>query len=114
MAEPLSRSEELKQKRDLWKRHIESWEASGLSQSEYCRCHNLSYHRFIYWKKRFVPAETATKFVPLNLRPFSDTRAWETGCGLRLILSDGYTIEINPGFDPRLLQQLIIALRGVK
>ena len=48
MSEQLSRAEELKQKRDHWKRHIESWQAGGLSQSEYCRRHNLSYHRFIY------------------------------------------------------------------
>ena len=65
-------------------------------------------------KKRFVQAETVTKFVPLNLGQFSGTRAAESACPLRLVFSGGFTIEINPGFDPRLLQQLIIALRGVK
>jgi hypothetical protein len=114
MSEQLSRAEELRQKRDHWKRHIETWQASGLLQSEYCRRHNLSYHRFIYWKKRFVKSETATKFVPLNFGQFPGTPALESGCPLRLVLSEGFTIEINPGFDPRLLQQLIIALRAVK
>ena len=114
MSKQLSRAEELKQKRDHWKRHIESWQVGGLLQSEYCRHHNLSYHRFIYWKKQFVQTETATKFVPLNLGQFPGPRASESGCPLHLILSDGFTIEIHPGFDPRLLQQLIIALRGVK
>ena len=114
MSEQLSRAEELKQKRDHWKGHIETWQAGALLQSEYCRRHNLSYHRFIYWKRRFVPAETATKFVPLNLGQFSGTRASESGCALRLVLSGGFTVEINSGFDPRLLQQLIIALRAVK
>jgi hypothetical protein len=114
MSEQLSRAEELKQKRDHWNRHIKTWQAGDLLQSEYCRHHNLSYHRFIYWKKRFVQTETATKFVPLNLGQLSDTRASESGCPLRLVLSDGFTVEINPGFDPQLLQQLIFALRGVK
>ena len=114
MSEQLSRAEELEQKRNHWKRHIEGWQAGGFTQSEYCRHHNLIYHRFIYWKKRLDQAETATKFVPLNLGQFSGTRASESVCPLRLVLSGGFSVEINPGFDPRLLQQLIIALRGVK
>ena len=114
MSKQLSRAEELKKKRNHWKRHIESWQSGDLTQSEYCRNHNLIYHRFIYWKKQFVQAETATKFIPLNLGQFSTTRASISGCPLRLVLSDGFTIEINQGFDPGLLQQLIITLRGMK
>lgn len=114
MSEQLSRTEEFKRKREHWKQHIESWQASDMLQSEYCRRHNLSYHRFIYWKKRFIQTETGTKFVPLNLGPFAGKRPLQSGCPLRLVLSDGFTIEVNPGFDPQLLSQLIITLQRLQ
>ncbi len=87
-------------KRKHWKQHIESWQVSDMHQSEYCRRHNLSYHRFIYWKKRFIETETGTKFVPLNLGPFAGKRPLQSGCPLRLVFANRFTIEVNPGVKP--------------
>ena len=114
MSEQLSRVEELKQKREHWKRQIDSWRSSGVPQTEYCRCHNLSYHQFVYWKKRFVQSETGAKFVALDLGPFTGKGPSQAGCPLRLVLANGFTIEIDSGFDPQLLRQLIIVLRGLQ
>jgi hypothetical protein len=114
MSEQLSRVEELKRKREHWKHHIESWQASGLPQREYCRHHHLSYYQFGYWKKRLVQSERGAKFVALNLGPSAGKRPSQSGCPLRLVVSNGFTIEIEPGFDPHLLRQLIIALRGLQ
>ena len=33
----LSRAEQLEQKRSYWKQHIDSWQETGLTQTEYCR-----------------------------------------------------------------------------
>ena len=52
MSEQLSREEQLKRKRAYWKRQIESWQGSGMSQSNFCRKHNLKPYLFTYWKKR--------------------------------------------------------------
>jgi len=114
MSEKLSRVEELKRKRAHWKQHIESWQASGLTQREFCRQHHFSYYQFGYWKKRLVQAETGTKFVTMDLGPSTGKGSSQTGCPLRLVLADKFTIEIDPGFDPHLLRQLIIALRGLQ
>ena len=114
MSEQLSRVEELKRKRDYWKRHIEGWQSSKLSQRGYCRHHHLSYHQFGYWRKRFIRSETGAKFVSLDLRPSSTGKQpLQSNGSLRLVVSDGLKIEIDAGFDPHLLRQLIIALRGV-
>ena len=67
MTERLSRAEGSRQKREYWKRHIDSWQESGLSQSQYCRQHDLKDHLFFYWKRRIVKPDTATRFVSLNL-----------------------------------------------
>jgi len=112
MTERLTRAEESKRKRNYWKRHIDGWQESGLSQSEYCRQHDLKEHLFFYWKKRIVkPAET--KFVFLDLGSISETGFAKPGCPLGLVVSNGLKIEIGAGFDPQLLRQLIITLRGL-
>jgi hypothetical protein len=41
-----SRQEKLEKLRKFWKTHLDKWEESGLPQKEYCRQHNLIYHRF--------------------------------------------------------------------
>jgi len=114
MTERLSRAEDSKRKRDYWKRHIDSWQSSGLSQTEYCRQHDLKDHLFVYWKKRIVAPETAAKFVSLNLGSISENRAPQPACPLRLVVSNGLKVEVDAGFDPQLLRQLIIAVRGLQ
>ncbi|HFE39417.1 MAG TPA: hypothetical protein ENK06_13565 [Gammaproteobacteria bacterium] len=45
----LSREE----KRSHWANHLKQWGASGISQSDYCRQHQLKPHQFTYWKHVF-------------------------------------------------------------
>ena len=111
----LSRAEENKRKRDYWNSHLERWQESGLSQSDYCREHDLKDHQFVYWKKRIIQTEeTATKFVSLNLGSFTNKQpSPQPVSALRVVVSDGLKVEVEAGFDPHLLCQLIVALRGV-
>ena len=48
------RQQELKQKRHYWKTHIASWQASRVSQADYCRRHKLKFHQFVYWRRKFT------------------------------------------------------------
>jgi len=109
----LSKAEQLKQKRIYWKRHIESWQESGLTQTEYCRRYNLKGHQLVYWKKRFVQTESGVTFVPLKLDNLMRVPAACSSWPLRLIINDGLKVEIGHGFDPHLLRQLIITLQGL-
>jgi hypothetical protein len=113
MTKQVSRAEESRQKREYWKRHIDSWQTSGLSQSEYCRQHDLKDHLFFYWKRRIVKPETTAKFVSLNLGSISEKGVPQPACPLRLVVSNGLKVEVDAGFDPQLLRQLIIAVRGL-
>jgi len=47
-----------------WQHHIDGWQASGLSGANYCRQHQLTYHCFIYWRRKF--SSTAEPFVPAD------------------------------------------------
>jgi len=109
----LSHAEQLEQKRTYWKQHIDSWQKTGLSQTEYCRQHNLKHHQLVYWKKRFVKTEAAVSFVPLKLEDLHDIPARSDCAALCLVINNHLKIEIRAGFDAQLLRQLIFALRGL-
>jgi len=55
---------------DYWRTQIETWQTSGQSQVAYCRANDLSYSQFVYWRRKFQPAdETACRgrraaFIP--------------------------------------------------
>ena len=109
----LSRAEQLEQKRSYWKKHIDSWQETGLTQTEYCRHHNLKHHQLVYWKKRFLKTETGVSFVPLKLEDLLDIPSQSDCAALCLVINNHFKIEIRAGFDPQLLRQLVFALRGL-
>jgi|GEM_PF-3779372 len=52
------------EKRRFWSEHLSRWEASGLTQREYCHQHDLKPHCFMYWrKKQRTRAESTTCLV---------------------------------------------------
>ena len=111
--EELSRAEQLEQKRSYWKQHIESWQETGLTQTEYCRRHNLKHHQLVYWKKRFSKSEAGVSFVPIKLDDLLDIPSQFDTTALCLVINNQFKIEIRHGFDAQLLRQLIFALRGL-
>jgi len=42
--------------------HIPQWQASSLTQAEYCKIHNIKPHIFSYYKKQF-------SFAPPSAQP---------------------------------------------
>ena len=40
---------------------IAGWQASGLSQLEYCKVHGIRYHVFHYWYKKYNSRDVASK-----------------------------------------------------
>lgn len=45
-----TQSEELA---EYWQGQINYWRTSGESQASFCKAHELSYHRFTYWRRKF-------------------------------------------------------------
>ena len=108
----LSRAEQLEQKRTYWKQHLESWQKTGLTQTEYCRRHNLKHHQLVYWKRRYLETETEASFVPLRLEGLLDIPVQANRASLCLVINDHFKIEVRAGFDAELLRQLIFALQA--
>lgn len=101
------------EKHKLWQSHIEEWKQSGNTQSDYCRHNGLSRKVFGYWKRKLCSqrpaAVSAVSFVPVSIkRPY--TASVNAGASLRLIVGNGYGIEIGDGFNPDTLRRLIDTL----
>lgn len=109
-----TRSEELSEIRAFWKQQIQGWQESGLPQVEYCRNHNLIPHRFTYWKQKLVKktTEPPVSLVQVNMKANFNTGSAYTS-PLRLVFNNQYHVEIDRGFDPVTLPQLVYTLRQV-
>ena len=110
----MSKQSTLKEK---WQQHLQSWRDSGLSQSAWCRQHDIKPNQFWYWRKKLdeapQPVTTSTHkedklsaFVPVT--PDSQAEApIPATSSLTVSLPNGLTIS---GFDQanlKLAQQLI-------
>ncbi|MBC8317945.1 MAG: IS66 family insertion sequence element accessory protein TnpB [Desulfobulbaceae bacterium] len=102
-------SQKTDQSNKAWQAHIKAWGKSGLSGKEYCRQRQLSYHAFIYWKKKLVPRQSAaTFFVPVPMP--TNLHSGATGSGLKVEVGKRFKIEVHDGFMPRTLARVISVL----
>ena len=108
--------QELEQKRRDWNAHITSWQASRLSQTEYCRRHELKFHQFVYWRRKFTPKRSGPiSLVQVPVAAVARaTGYFSQSAALRVALAPDVCIEVSPGFDPPTLQQVVAALRGIR
>jgi hypothetical protein len=82
---------------------------SGLSQAEFCRQMNLSPHSFSYWKRKLdPPPEYDHRFVSQVVPvPLESPPSPQNPTPLRLHLGNGFRIDIDPGFCPDTLRELL-------
>ena len=107
-----------------WQHHIDGWQASDLSAADYCRQHQLTYHCFLYWRRKFVstaeqpmPADSATQalsaFVavsPQSVADATDIEASGAGVALHLRLPNGLEIRNIDGNNLGNVRSLLVCL----
>ena len=93
-----------------WRKHVETYKRSGLSQREYCRQQGLSYWSFNPWKRKLeaditdfqeIPKELVCSLSPVNRQ-------------IELTLKDGMRISIPDGFSEDTLKSILQVLSAVK
>ena len=85
-----------------WLQQIEAWQSSGQTQQAYCKTHALNYHRFGYWRRKFLEQSQAAQsqkgsgFVPVAHSATSQSAglslAYPSGLVLRGITGDNLPI----------------------
>lgn len=88
-------------KEQIWTNHITHQKESGLSRVEYCRKHQLNYHQFGYWERKYRVEVAPSKLVPIHLNKPTNIVP-ETVC--TLILNTGHELKIH---DKALLPMLL-------
>ena len=93
-----------------WQEQINSWRESGQSQQAFCKSHDLSYTRFIYWRRKFEEQlnrahnRASAALVPVTYQPPVST------AGLTLCLPSGVELrglsEANLSLAVELLERL--------
>ena len=89
---------------DYWRRHLEAWHRSDLTQEAYCVSQGLSTQLFYRWRRKEKDAIAATK-DSLTLVPVSVIMP-ETGGVVRLHSPGGWRVELPAGNTPWLVDLL--------
>jgi hypothetical protein len=78
---------------------------------DFCARHGLAPARFYRWRRVLErrAAEEPTAFVPV--RVVADVVSTRTSA-LEVVLTDGRTVRVTPGFDVATLRQLLAVLEG--
>ncbi|WP_320173989.1 IS66 family insertion sequence element accessory protein TnpA [Maridesulfovibrio sp.] len=97
----------MKNKQRFWKKHIEAWRNSGVSQAEYCREHSLSYKSFGYHKRRVGASAKPQKVIPIPETAMRAEEESRTCKPISLCVPRGFRIEIEPGFCQLTLKELL-------
>lgn len=81
-------------KAQYWSEHFAAWEASGLSQVEYCKKHDLKLANFTYWRTR--SNKKRRKFMPLSSPAVSERLILDLPHGIRLELPVHALADVLP------------------
>ena len=99
---------------EVWRRRLEEYAASGLSQKQWCLAKELPVHQFHYWRGKLKPASTRSidlvvdngwcrlQELPVPV-PVPAKHVLEVRVGPA-------TIEVAAGFDGDLLAAVVQAL----
>ena len=79
---------------DYWRQQVESWKNSNQSQTKFCQINELSYHRFVYWRRKFDGGTTQRRNTTRNRGGFvAVEHRSEVNDGLTLSLPNGLVIH---------------------
>ena len=97
------RDQEREALRAIWAGHIDRQRQSGKGVKAFCTDEGLKVWQFSYWRGVIHPAKTEPKgFVEVNVK---------SGGGVAIEVN-GCRIEVERGFDPELLRQVVAAMRA--
>jgi|SRR5262245_3068494 len=103
------RARDERKERQWWHR-IAQWRTSGLSVRDFCARHGLATPSFYAWRRRLQQRAADTPAV-VPVQVVADAVPARTSA-LEVVLADGRTVRVSPGFDAVTLRQLLAALEG--
>ena len=85
---------------EYWRRHLEAWHQSDLTQKAYCAGQGLSVESLRRWRRRERAAKSSLTLVPVSVG------AAVSGNTIRVRSPDGWEIELPGSSVPALIDFL--------
>jgi transposase-like protein len=98
----------------LWRRHLQRQQSSGLTARDYCACHDLHESAFYFWRRTIAERDRASQakqppaFVPVT----AVETAPPADAPIDVRLRGGQRLRVRAGCDRRLLADLVALLEG--
>ncbi|KPV43987.1 IS66 family insertion sequence element accessory protein TnpA [Alicyclobacillus ferrooxydans] len=96
-----------------WKARVDEFRESGQTAAEWCRVHSLNVNQFRRWIHKFPKQGTAESPSPtirwLSVTTEDPTTTIATGPAITIHVGSA-SIEVQDGFNPTLLKQVVHAL----
>ena len=97
-----------------WRRHVEAWRESGLSQVDYCHQHGLNRKTFSLWTRRdqgepSMVKDTSLELISVQVSPSVPVATAEASA-LLLRFPHGAQLELSTAVPPRWLAELLRCL----
>jgi len=96
---------------EAWRRSIEAWSGSGLSQAAFCERHDLALSTFQWWRRRLAERKHNEPGGFVEVRVASESRS--PGDPVRLTFPSGLRLYVPRGWDRRDLVEILRALEEV-
>lgn len=96
----------------FWRKHVEQWSGSGLSQQRYCSEHDLALSSFQRWRRALeeVRATTVVDIVPvLSLASRPEPLPPPASVGVAVAIGR-YRVEVPQHFDGGVLSAVLDVL----
>ena len=93
----------------FWRQHVQAFTDSRKTRVAYCRENRIKTHRLDYWRRKQKESTAEENqvsrkdWIPLQIH---EDQAIGKGTGIRLHIGR-LTIEVEPGFNPELLTEVI-------
>jgi hypothetical protein len=117
MAQKTSKS--LSPRGRFWRKHVQQWQRSGATQSQYCREQDLSIAAFHWWRRKLAPGQPGVdpqKEQPTSPTPtFTEIRIPAVGTpaaayAYEIILPNRTEVRLRQNFDAEAVAALISLL----
>ena len=97
--------EEKKSRYAKWQAIINEQEASGLSQTQFCKERNISSAQFVYYRSEFKPKQiAAASFSPVTIKQVSPIKE------IRLTLPNGFQCIFPSDLSTLQIKELVMVL----
>lgn len=100
------------ERRKMWEERVSAYQASGLTQPNWCKEHDINVHQLRYWLKKFRSEKlfesSSPQWVPVKIDEIDNEL--DSFCESILVKVGAASIEVKSGFDPVLLANVVKAL----